>query len=442
MTDIAGANSPPPPGGAAAPGGFSVTSGYRTYVLAMLLIVYTFNFIDRQIVAILQVPIKEEFGLMNWQLGLMTGLAFALFYTFLGLPIARIVDRGANRVTVISIALALWSFMTVLCGVAQNFFQLLLARVGVGVGEAGCTPPAHSMIADYYKKEERGRAMGVYAMGIPIGAFIGTTFAGIIAHEYGWRVALFAAGIPGILLAIVFKLTIKDPPRGYADAKPAERSPEIPLATVFATLWRKKSFRYLILGGALCSFCGYGAGALQPLLFNEAFGMTIRDLGIWLGLFGLVTGVLGTYLGGWMGDKFGATNPKRFVQAPMWGLIISLPFHVAAMFMPTWQLWMLVFFLPALLNNLWIAPVFALAQGLAPLAMRAMATAVMLFVVNLIGLGFGPVVVGAVADVIGAIVGDPALGLRWSLASVAIFYLIAIGLLWLASRSLEQDLER
>lgn len=420
---------------------FSVSRRYRGYVLTTLLLVYTFNFIDRQIVTILQVPIKQEFGLLNWQLGLMTGLAFALFYTLLGIPIARLVDRGANRVTVISVALALWSLMTLLCGLAQNFLQLLLARVGVGIGEAGCTPPAHSMIADYYRREERGHAMGVYALGIPIGAFVGTTFAGIIAHEYGWRVALFAAGMPGILLAIFVKLTIKDPPRGHADGTPDQHAPQLPFAAVFAALWHNRSFRYLVLGGALCAFCAYGAAALQPLLFNEAFGLKVRELGIGLGLFTLITGVLGTYLGGWIGDRFGATRPSRMLQAPLWGLLLSLPFHVAAMFMPTWQSWMLVFFLPALLNNLWIAPVYALAQSLAPLAMRAMATAVMLLALNLIGLGLGPVVVGALADVIGVMVGDAVLGLRWSLASIAIFYAIAIWLLWRATRSLADDAE-
>lgn len=411
---------------------FAFTDGYKRYALTILLVVYTFNFVDRQIVTILQEQIRAEFNLEDWQLGAMTGLAFAMFYTVLGIPIARLADRGANRVTIISIALALWSAMTALCGLAQNYTQLLLARIGVGVGEAGCTPPAHSIISDMYRKEEVGRAMGVYAMGIPIGGMVGMILGGWIAEVWGWRTALLIAGIPGIVLAIIVKLTVKEPPR---QQRAAGDTPK--LSAVFATMLKQKAFVHLALASGLCAFVGYGIGAWLPPYFQRSFGMGEMQAGLIFGLLGGLTGIVGTYLGGWLGDRYGAKNPRAFLMIPAVALIASLPLHVAGLLTPNWMLAIGLLILPSLLNNLWIAPAFAMTQGLAPPAMRAMAAAFLLFVMNLIGLGLGPLVLGFVSGVARDFAGgDRAIGLRYALIIAGFIYIWACLHLWLAARAL------
>jgi MFS transporter, Spinster family, sphingosine-1-phosphate transporter len=414
---------------------FALSDGYKRYALLILLVVYTFNFVDRQIVTILQEQIRAEFDLKDWQLGMMTGLAFAMFYTVLGIPIARLADRGANRVNIIAIALAFWSAMTALCGTATSFVQLLLYRIGVGVGEAGCTPPAHSIISDMFKKEEVGRAMGVYAIGIPLGGMIGLILGGWIADQWGWRTALFVAGLPGVALAIIVKLTLKEPPRqnrSHGDSPP--------IFGVFATMLKKPAFVHLALASGLCAFVGYGIGAWLPPYFQRSFGFGTFEAGLTFGLMGGITGIIGTYLGGWLGDRYGAKNPKAFLLIPAVALIASLPLHVLALMSGNWMIAIALLIIPSLLNNLWIAPAFAVTQGLAPAPMRAVAAAILLFVMNLIGLGLGPMALGFVSDMARSMAnGDRAIGLRWSLILAGLIYIWACLHLWLAARSVEKD---
>lgn len=411
------------------------SDGYKRYALTILLVVYTFNFVDRQIVTILQEQIRKEFALQDWQLGMMTGLAFAMFYTVLGVPIARLADRGANRVNIIAVALAFWSLMTALCGMAQNFVQLLLARIGVGVGEAGCTPPAHSLISDMFKKEEVGRAMGVYAIGIPLGGMIGMIMGGWIAEQWGWRAALFIAGVPGIVLAIIVKLTVKEPPRQNRTA-----GDSVAIGKVFAEMLGKPAFIHLALASGLCAFVGYGIGAWLPPFFQRSYGMGELQAGLVFGLMGGITGIIGTYLGGWLGDRFGAKNPKAFLLIPAVALIASLPLHILALLSGNWMMSIALLIIPSLLNNLWIAPAFAVTQSLAPAPMRAVAAALLLFVMNLIGLGLGPMALGYVSDVArGFANGDRAEGLRWSLILAGLIYIWACLHLWLAARTVERD---
>lgn len=417
---------------------------YTGYALTLLLVVYTFNFVDRQIITILQEQIRAEFDLKDWHLGLMTGLAFALFYTVLGLPIARFADRGGHRVTIISVALLVWSGMTALCGLAQSYWQLLLARIGVGIGEAGCTPPAHSLISDYFQKEARGRAMGIYAIGIPLGSMVGLVLGGIIAEAHGWRAALFVAGIPGLVLAAIVYFTLREPPRGWADQQaglpPPPPAPTPPLAEVFLTLVRKPSFVHLAIGSGLCAFVGYGIGAWLPPYFQRAFGMGEAQAGWVFGLMGGLTGIVGTFLGGWLGDRFGTARPGAFLVIPAVGLLLSLPLHVWGLWQTNWMWALGLLVIPSLLNNLWIAPAFAVTQSLAPLPMRAMASALMLLVMNLIGLGLGPMVLGYVSDVArGLSGGDRAVGLRWALILAGLIYLWAVVHLLLAARSVGRD---
>ena len=258
------------------------TNSIRNYALGILVVVYTFNFIDRQILSILLESIKTDLDLSDTSLGFLTGFAFALFYATLGIPIAKYADKG-NRRNLIALSLGIWSFMTALSGLAQNFFHLLFARIGVGVGEAGCSPPAHSMIADYFPANKRSTALGIYSLGIPFGIMFGLFAGGWINEVFGWRLAFFVVGIPGILLAFIFRFTVKEPIRGQAEGKVAsEKQPSI-YETV-SYLIKKRSFRHLVFAAALAAFVGYGAITWLPSFFQRSYGMQTSDVGWYLGL--------------------------------------------------------------------------------------------------------------------------------------------------------------
>ena len=279
-----------------------VSAQYRKYVLFMLTGAYIFNFIDRQIVVILQESIKEDLLLSDTQLGLLTGLVFALFYGTLGLPIARLADKR-NRKKIISISMVIWSVMTALSGIAQNFFQLLLARIGVGIGEAGCSPPAHSIISDYYPANKRATALSIYSMGIYIGVLIGYLCGGWLNEFFGWRLALMAVGLPGILYAIILAVTVKEPIRGMSDTKSKDADYIPTLSEVAQTLWNKKSFKYLALGAGFNAFISYGVGNWSPSYLVRIHDMSSGEIGTWLSLSAGIGGAFGIWLGGYLGDK-------------------------------------------------------------------------------------------------------------------------------------------
>ena len=411
---------------------------YRNFVLAMLVVVYVFNFLDRQIVTILAEPIKNDLGLNDTQIGLMTGLAFALFYTVLGIPIARLADR-ANRVSIISAALVVWSGMTALCGAAQNFGQMLAARIGVGVGEAGCSPPAHSLIADYFPPDKRASALSIYALGIPIGSILGLLAGGWIAEFWGWRVAFFVVGVPGVLLAIFVKWLILEPIRGMNDAGGAAHGEQPPLVPTLKTLLSNKTLVHIAMGGALTSFVGYGLGQWLPAYFIRIHDMGIAETATYFGLVIGVASAIGTVLGGTLADRLAKRDIRMYTWLPAAGVLVAFPFYVAAMLQDNPYVAIAILVVPSLLNSLWLGPSFGTIQNLAPMRMRALASAILLFILNIIGLGLGPFLVGVMSDLLAPTYGQGSLGVAILIATAAYFWAGAHFLL--AGRTLRQDLE-
>ncbi len=305
---------------------------YPTYALTILFIVYVFNFIDRSILNILAQSVKEDLGLYDWQIGLMGGIAFALFYTTFGIPIARLADTH-NRRNILAVCLAVWSAMTAVCGLAQNFWHMLLARVGVAVGEAGGSPPAHSMISDLFAADRRATALGIYALGIPVGTMLGNLAGGWINEVMDWRTAFIVVGLPGILMALVVRFTLVEPPRGYSEEVAKAKADAPPVGFVFKALWSRKSFRYMALGGALHALVGYGVGPFIPPLFIRVHEMGTAEIGMalfWLGF----AGIAGTASGGYIADRLAARDVRWYVWLPGIATLISVPFSTIAYVWP------------------------------------------------------------------------------------------------------------
>lgn len=433
----------------------AISSGYRGYAMTLLLLIYVMNFVDRQVINILAEPIKRELGLLDWQLGAMSGLAFALFYTVLGLPIARLAERG-HRPYIIASALAVWSLFTALCGLAQNFAQLLLARIGVGVGEAGCTPPSHSLITDYVPKEKRASALAFYSMGTPLGALIGMALGGVIADAYGWRMAFIVCGVPGVALAIIAALTLVEPRiRGAAAAiKSAAQAPRAPFRDALATLRRKRTFWFVSFAAALKAFIGYGQAPFAASFFYRVHGEEVAVLatqfglqsggflGLALGLMAGIGGVLGAYFGGVIADKFGGKDFRAYVSVPAIASLVIIPIYVVAILSTSAVFALGCLFFGSILGALWYGPVYATAQTIVPPHMRATSSAILLFIINLIGLGLGPIAVGAISDAyaIGLGMGE-AEGVRYALLTSAFIGVFAAALFWAARRWIREEME-
>jgi MFS family permease len=381
---------------------------YRRYALALLVAIYTVNFLDRQVVTLLIEPIKQELKLDDFQVGAMGGLWFALLYTILGIPIARIADKG-DRPTILTISLAVWSSFTLLGGAAWNFTVLAISRMGVGIGEAGCTPTAHSLIADYFPKQSRARAMSIYAMGISIGSLLGMALGGIIAGSYGWRVAFYVAGAPGLFLAVLTAFTLVEP-RRKAGFKSTPASPYLPIGQALKVLSRKSTFWLLALGGAFAASVSYSHAFFLTSFWlrnyypevtqaAQSFGMTqLGYLGVAMGFAAGIGGVTGSWLGGWWCDKFGAKDYRQFVVPPLVFPIIGLPTFWYLISISDINLAMLLLIIPNIGVAIWYGPVYGGVPGLVPPAMRATAAAILLFVINIIGLGGGPTLFGMLSD--------------------------------------------
>lgn len=412
---------------------------YTRYVLGVLVVVYVFNFIDRQILAILAPAIKDELLLSDTQIGALSGVAFGIFYATLGIPIARLADRY-SRVSIISICLSIWSLMTAFSGLATNFVQLLIARIGVGIGEAGGSPPSHSLLADYFAPGKRATALGIYALGVPIGILFGNLAGGWIGEIFGWRQAFFLVGLPGIVLAIILKLTVKEPPRGYSEEKPADTT-TVPFRTVVKTMWGFKSFKYIALGAGTQAFVGYGAIAWMPSFLVRAHDLSIGEVGTALGLIIGFFGGIGTLLSGVIGDKLGAKSVKYYMLLPAYGFLIAVPAGAAVFLVDDLYLVLAIYTIPAFLVNLYTGPTFAMTQSLAPLAMRAAASALLLFIINIIGLVFGPTTVGIISDLLqSSMQMNDVESLQMALLACNFVYLLSFYYYFQASRHLETDL--
>jgi predicted MFS family arabinose efflux permease len=417
----------------------SISEGHRRYTLALLAVVYMFNFIDRQILAILLPAIRAEFGVSDLWLGFLSGTAFAMFYIILGIPFARYADRH-NRRNLVAFALALWSGMTALCGAAASFVQLALARIGVGVGEAGCSPPAHSMIADLYPPEQRSTAMGVYTLGISAGIMLAYMLGGWVVENMGWREAFFIVGIPGLLLALVVRFTAAEPRRGHSEGREAVSEQPAFLRTL-GFLGRRASFIHMTIGGGLSSYVGYSVISFLPSFLVRSFGMPADRIGLYLGLIIGVVGGAGFFLGGYIADHLGRTAHRRALRFIGLAVLLSaLPY--AAMFLSdSWQSALLFFLLPMLMANVYLAPVLSQAQGLVSLRMRAMASAIALLIINVIGLALGPLLTGLLSDLLEPRFGEESM--RYSLLLVTSVVLPWAALHYtLAGRTIDADLER
>jgi len=415
---------------------YTAAPSTRRYVLGILVVVYTFNFIDRQILSILLEDIKRELELSDSALGLLSGFAFAMFYATLGIPIARYADR-ANRRNIIAVALALWSGMTALSGLVTNFWQLLAARVGVGIGEAGCTPPANAILSDYYPPDQRATAFGIYAMGIPIGILFGFLAGGWINQYFGWRWAFFVVGAPGLILALIVRFTVHEPVRGQNEQR-RDAATQPTLRETIDHLRRKRAFVHLAIGGGLTAFVGYAWVIWMPAFLMRTHGMSSGAVGTSLGLIIGIAGAIGIALGGYLADRCGRRDKRWALWIVSVAVLINLPFALGVFLSddPTHALAYMV--VPFLLGNFWQGTSFAQTQSLAGLRMRAVAAAILLFVANMIGLGAGPQFVGIASDLMHARFGDDSL--RYALLLCSSVNLWAAVHFYLAGRALPAEL--
>jgi MFS family permease len=412
--------------------------GYRKYVLTLLMVVYVFNFIDRQILVILQESIKADMGLSDSQLALLSGFSFAIFYVTCGIPIARLADR-ANRVKIIAVSLTVWSVMTAACGLVSSFTQLLLARIGVGIGEAGASPPSHSIISDYFPFESRGRALSIYSMGIYIGILFGFLAGGWMNQFFGWRVAFLVVGLPGVLLAVVVRMTLKEPIRGMSDTASVHEDEHEPMLQTVRTLWAMRSFRYASLGAAFNAFVGYGGLNFMPSFVIRLHQMPIGQVGTYLALIVGFGGAIGAYAGGQISDRLGQGDARWYYWVPAIGTFLAAILMPIVVLTDSLGLLWSVFFINNVSLALFLAPTIAMAHNLVGPKRRAMASAMIYFVLNIIGLGLGPLTVGIISDLLMPSTG--AESLRWALLIVSQFALLGAGFYFLAARHLPADRE-
>lgn len=373
------------------------TPAYRNYVILALLLAYTLNFIDRILIQILSEPIINEFGLKDWQFGLLSGFGFALLYTIAGIPIARLAER-ANRVKIIAISIIVWSVMTALCGIAGSFLALLVFRVGVGIGEAGLTPPANSIIADYFPPRSRARALAIYAMGVTLGSVFAAAFGGPIAEAFSWREAFLLLGIPGILVGVLVWFTIQEPPRGYSDPVGTPKVEPRGFGETLGRLASNKSYWLNVIAATMVAFVGYGLSSFQASFFVRAYDLSLAQVAaqflIPLGL----AAAGGTFLAGYLTERLSARYATAVAWLPGCGLILCVPFYWFGFSSadPSMAFWLLLF--GAVLHYSYLGAQYTICQGVVGARSRATAIAIMLFVINFVGYGAGPLVVGLLSD--------------------------------------------
>ena len=468
------------------------SKGYRTYVLIVLMVVYTLNFIDRTLIAVVAQPIIQSFELTDFQWSLVYGPPFALFYAAMGLPIAMWADRS-NRVKIITLCIILWSIMTALCGLAAGFVMLLLFRIGVAIGEAGGTPPANSIIGDYYKPTSRATALGIYSMGVTLGSVLanlfggpiaqmkgetfgawieGTIFGGLFggfdwANIEGWRIAFVVVGLPGVLIALLLLLTVKEPPRGYSDPPQTEAQEQATFMDAFAEIWSKPTFWWMAVGAAFVAFVGYGIASFQAPFLQRVHGMGVRDAAINYGAPLSAFAALGTFLGGYITEKASKRSQRAVAIVPAIGLVIAVPFYSFALLTNNLQYVFPVMAIAAMAHYAYLGAQYNIASSVVTSRARATAVAVLLILVSIIGNGIGPLFVGFFSDLFmtGALVeagSDIALatckasngltdamqtvctaasgeGLRKSLALTSLWFLFSAFCFYMSSRTLKRD---
>jgi MFS family permease len=385
------------------------TKPYRSYVLTALTFIYILNFIDRGLLSVVAPALKPELGISDTAFGLLTGFGFAVLYTFVGIPLARFAETR-NRVIIMSVCVALWSLMTALCGLAQEitigsltvgaFWILLACRVGVGIGESGCTPPANSLIADYYPPKKRSTALGYYAMGVTLGTMLANLIGGPITDAFGWRWAFIVLGAPGILVAVIFKLTVKEPPRGYSDPPGAVKRERATWSEAIRELMSKTSFWTMTVAATIAAFGGYGITNFQSLFLNRSFGLTAGQAAIWVNVPVALSASVGAFFVGWLAERLVHRYPNAIAWLPGLGMILCVPFYLVAFTSKNLTVVIACLVIGALVKYGYLASQYTIGQGVVSMRVRATATAVMLFVINLIGYGLGPLFIGVVSDIL------------------------------------------
>ncbi len=407
------------------------------YALVLLTVVYAFNFIDRQLLAILQESIKADLGLSDSQLGLLTGFAFAVFYVTAGIPIARWADH-ANRRNIVAGSLFIWSFMTAISGMVQNYWQLILARIGVGIGEAGGSPPSHSMISDIFPPHQRATALGFYSTGVSFGILFGFLFGGWLNEFFGWRTAFLVVGLPGVILAGILMLTLREPTRGVVEQRTASAD-SVPLKTVLSTLWQSRAFRHLSLAASLNAFSGYATASWTASFMIRSHEMSTGELGTWLAIIIGLCGAIGVFFGGLVADRLSPRDQRWYMWLPAIAGFIAVPFMIAVYLADNAYLALTMMLVPGLLHQVYLGNTLATTHGLVGLKMRATASAILFFIINMIGLGCGPFLIGFVSDLLSASHGADSLRL-------AMLYLLPPVMFWsachfyFAAARLRQDL--
>ncbi|HKU12780.1 MAG TPA: MFS transporter [Steroidobacteraceae bacterium] len=424
-----------------------VTDAYRYYVAWLLCGIYTISIMDRQLVAILVEPIRTEFALQDWHMGLLSGLSFALFYTTLGVPLARLADRN-NRVNIMAVSLLVWSAFTGLTGLAKTFVHLLIARIGVAVGEAGCNPAAYSLIGDYFEPRRRATALSIFQMGGYIGSFLGLLLGGWIGHTYGWRAAFLIVGLPGIAVALLLKLTLRELPRGYSDPVRAVVEPP-PVGRVLRDLWAKPSFRHLSLAAALHNFAVYGVGNWYAAFLMRSHGMSLAATSTTLAIVTVIGGAAGTYLGGMLSDRYATRrqDSRYYLWVPALSLLIGFPLSQGVLLFDDTNIVIALLSPVVMCSAAYLAPSITATYTLIGIRERALASALLLFVINLIGLGLGPLFAGIASDQLRQMFVERGLseaealgeGLRWALRIIVAVNLWSAMHYFIAARTLRAE---
>ncbi len=414
-----------------------IFSGYRAVVLLMLLLAYILNFVDRQIVGILAVPIKADLNLSDTQLGMMGGLAFAIFYATLGIPIAWLADRFSRK-WIETVALATWSGFTALCGMAGGFTSLFIARLGVGVGEAGGVAPAFSMVSDYYPPEQRARAFSILTLGLPIGSALGLFIGGFLAAEYGWRFAFIALGIAGFVLAPIFAIVVREPKRGAFDPPETQTADNASAIDVLRQVAAKPTFWLVSLGSATASMLSYGLGFWLPSFIARSHGLDISDTSKFLGTVAITGGIAGILLGGYLTDHFGQRDRRAYMRIPAIAFLIGFPFLLAGIYVESLPWVFALLLVPQAMGYVWTGPSVSIIQNIAPASMRTTTTAFYLMIVNFIGLGIGTMVFGLLSDSLTSFYGGSALRYSIMICAVVLYPLTAT-LYFLAAQRITDD---
>jgi len=413
-------------------------AGYRYLVVGLLAVVYTFNFMDRQILATLTEPIRKELGFSDTQMGLLGGLSFALFYTTFGIPVAWLCDRR-RRVTIMAAACAIWSLATAGCGLAKTFLQMAVLRMTVGIGEAGGSPPSYSLISDYFPPKERGVGLAIYSLGVPLGSMLGTALGASVAADYGWRTAFFVVGLPGVVLALLMLLVIREPKRGGLDPliDGASHAPAPPAFEVIGAFFANRTLLCVAISSALSAFVGYALLNWNVPMLMRIKGMSLKEVSHYYSVVLGLTGVVGTFSAGWLADKLSQKDRRWYAWISALAFCVTLFALAGIILAPTWQTTLIFIGFGALAANMYLAPALAVVQNAVPPGHRTMAGAILLFVLNLVGLGGGPTYVGFVSDKMKAAAG--AHSLLYGYGALYPFVVLAIVAHLVAASSIARD---